>query len=466
MLAEEEKYTSTLFLSFCNGNYDLTLAPGQGGEEAYIQLAEKAQRYSLLDICTRELSFISEENFLEEGEAVNNITIYMPNDLEITVHTCVKGCRPYKNGTFVYNLSLSDLQWPVYHKLFSYIFEKKYPALKPANHFSKGEIYNLFERSGYLDLKSRQEMDLNFKKMLSILDKIGEITHIIKNLVYYENEKPLTIGSVLRIYDRTFLGHHLASLPEAKLNLKSKTDVYLGMLDFMSNHPYFHYYLTYFDDHLSWHDKMYKDFYKNINDDNKLYYDSMHFFECKIGFAGGERPEGYKCTAVERPEEFFAFCKESLPPIVIDCYHYNREHFSLLEVKQLYEILDLLTARRLWRICSDDRVAAYAVAETYTDGLNLYNLLDMCRIYPTNENIDLNPVLQALLPDASMFFRNFGKDRFNVLFRAGAQPVGNIKISGLHYHALAGRVIASREAAIEYRKLLNQFTIKLSKRKH
>jgi hypothetical protein len=466
MSADEEKYTSTLFLTFNNRNDDLTTAPRQEYEEAYIHIPEKAQRYRLLEICTRELSFISGENFLEEDLAIRNITVIIPNGLEFTVDARFKGCRPYTNGAYVCTLSLPDIQWPVYHGLFSYIFEKNYPALKPVNSFSKREIYNLFDKSGYLDLKSRQEMDSNFKKMLSILDRIGEKTHIIKNLVYYENEKALTIGSALRIYDRTFLGHHLASLPEAKLNLKSKTDVYLGLADFMSNHPYFQYYLTYFNDQLSWHNKMYKRFCRYINNENKFYHDSMHFFEYKIGIRGEERPDGYQCAALDRPDEFITFCQHSLPPIVINCYNYNGENFNLMEVKQLYEVLDLFMARRLWRICRNGRVEAYAVAEAYTDGLNLYNLLDMCRIYPASGNTDLNPVLQAVLPDAGRFFRNFGKDRFNVLFRADAQPCGSIEIPGMHYHALAGRVIVSQEAAVEYRKLLNQFTMKLSKRKH
>lgn len=467
MLAEEEKYLSNIFLTFCNGNSDLAPSSRREYEEAFIQLPGDSQRQPILEICTSELSFYCTGDLPEEGLEVRSITVFLPNGLEFNADARVKEIRPSGNGHFVCRLALSEIQWPVYRKLFSYIFEKNYPALKPVNSFPESQIYDLFHKSGYLNLKSRQEMDSNFKKMLHVLDRIGGKMHITTNLVYHDNDRALTIGSALRIYDRTFLGHHLASLPEAKMNLKSKMDVYLGLVDFMSNHPYFQYYLAYFDDHLSWHDKMYKRFYKFINDENKFYYDSMHFFECRSGGLRGEgRSQGFKCTALDSPEEFLDFCQAFLPPILVNCYHYRRDHFNLMEVRQLYEMLDLYTARRLWRISRDGRLEAYAVAETFTDGLNLYNLLDMCRVYPANESTDLNAVLRALLPGVAMFFRNFKKDRFNVFFGANGRAAEGINIPGLNYHALAGRVIVGREAAIEYRKLLNQLTARYAKRNH
>lgn len=64
-----------------------------------------------------------------------------------------------------------------------------------------------------------------------------------------------------------------------------------------------------------------------------------------------------------------------------------------------------------------------------------------------------------------MFYRNFSKEKFNVMFKATGQADNKVEVPGLHYHALAGRVIIHRDAGVEYRKLLNQMAIRHSSRR-
>jgi hypothetical protein len=426
----------------------------QDSEYPYINLSIDEKTYKLSNISTRGLCFVSEEVF-HKGQVIRNAVINIALGSPIHTDVCVKNRKGEKNGFYNYGVKFIDADWGVYHGLFKYIFMRSYPNLRSLNEFSLNEIYTLFEESGYMALKHKDEMEENFTNMTQVLNKVDEKPQLTINVVYYGDGKLLSGASLLRVYNGTFLGHQLASIPGARLYLKSKSDIYLGFCDFLLNHPYFRYYLAYFNAHSDWHAEMYKNVFEQINDKRKLILDTIQLFEYAIGCPGKFFLNNeYSTKCLNKPNEFFEFCNERAEPLIADSYGYNSKHFDLKEIKQTYEILGLYVSRRLWGIYKDEKAVAYAVAEAYPDGINLYNLIDMVRIYFIDEAPDIQSIINSLLPEVTQFFKKYKKKKFNLLFKASDNEVHNIKIEGLIYSHLLGRFIANREGASEYMKIL------------
>lgn len=425
-------------------------------EEAMVFFHGQPKGYKLLDISARGLSFASEDRCVREGELIRCVTVKVGNDIEVLVDASVRYCKRGDEQEYIYGLAFLDMDWMTNNKLFNYIFEKTYPNIRPMEDFSNDEIYKLYADSGYLDLKSRDEMDINFSNMMNILEKVRYKSQISTNVVYYKEGKLLTGASLMRIYDRTFLGHQLASVPEARFVLRTKTDIYMGFAEFMLNHPYGKYHLAYFEAASVWQNEMYRTIGEYINDKNKFYCDTVHYFECYVdSFKSTGADKNYRNETLYNPSEFIRYCQKTMEPLVAGCYAYNTEHFQLMEIKHAYEMVDMSIARRLWRITMHGTVVAYAVAEVFTDGLNLFNFLDMCRVYFTGEEVDIKQVLQALLPEVIMLFKKYKKKKINVFFKADDGVIGEVEtLPGVSYMCLTGRAFVNQEGMSEHKKLL------------
>ncbi len=411
--------------------------------------------FPLIDISTEGFSFLSDRKLWTRKEAVHNITVNLDDGMEIIVDGRVRFYRREKDGSYLYGLKVNVSEWFPRYDFFRYIARKTYPNVRWMEECERDDVLELYEKSGYFSLKPQEEMQRSIDCWKATCAKLRNKRQVSANLVYDGNGKLLTAASALRIYDKTFLGHQLASLPEARLNMKSKTDVYFVMSDFLIDHLYCDHYLTYFDTHNPWHREVYTKMGAFIDDENKFIFDEMEMFEYKAGRRKSlTAQKGYTVEVPDSPAEFLGYCKKSMKPVERDCYDYDEGSFSLRKITQVYEVLDLYVVRRLWSVKKKGKIVAYAVAETYSDGLNLFNLLDMCRVYFVDGEINRKEVLQALLPQVKVFFTKYGKERFYVTLKGNGQDVKSLEFSGFQHRHSAGRVMMSRPGMIEYRTVL------------
>ncbi len=424
-------------------------------EEAFLLFYGKKSRYRLVDISSDGLSFESEIRLFMEGQTVRNLTVYLPGGVKACIDAVVKYCRQDGSGKYILGVYFTSMEWMTRQVLFKYIFEKTYPYLKHLKEFSVEQLYKLYDEARYLSLKSGDENDTSFADMVKCLEGLKDKPVISSSLAYYKNGRLLTIGSAVRVYNRTFFGNRLVSVPGARLNLISKTDVYIGLVEFMLANPYFEYYFSYIVSDIPWHREMFKNAEKFIGDREKLLFDTLHFFECETEeLKVRASSNGYRCEVLEEHGDFINYCNKNLDALESGCYGYSYNSFGLSEIRELYDVLGYSVGRRLWAVYREGSVAAYIVAESYTEGLNLYNFNDGCRIYFTGEEIDANVVLDTAMPDVAMFFKKYGKSRFNIWFKSAGSLEENIKIEGIKYVGEAVRVMMNRHGSAEYKKLM------------
>ncbi len=407
------------------------------------------------DISINGLSFILTKKIFFEGQVLTNIKIMLPDDSKVFVDAEVKRLKEL-NGSFIYGIAFRQEGVLIYRKLFNYILSKSYSNIKSLDNCSPDEIINLYTASKQLDIQtSDSNYDNYFKNKLNQFNNLKDKHTIFSSIVQAKEDKLLNIGSLLRLYNRTFLGQQFISVPEAKSSTKAKSDIQIALADIMLNHPYFEYCLIYNETDVS-SKVQFEEINKFISDNSKMQSDEIEHFVCDLeNYDDLNLSDDYYVVLADNPDSFLDYCKKALSQLEMDCYDYiDKVSFSLEKIKIVYESLGLFVVRRFWKIYRGSTLVAYAVAEAFSDGVSVSNFNDTCRLYFIDDLIDLELTLSVILPELKCFFERYEKRTFNLCFNK-TQGQYTIHIDGLDYKGTVQRVIMNIEGLSQFKKLLS-----------
>lgn len=425
-------------------------------EEALIIPNRGFKAYRLIDISSRGLAFETQYESYSVGQVLRENIIKIGSLQEVLLDGEIRHCIRKIDGSCIYGLSFLNVEWETLCNLYKYIMAKVYPQLKPIGDIPEVEMNNLLETTQYNNKKTSDVIDSLPKEKVQFIRDILNKPQIFSGFVYYKNLKPVTMSSVLRIYERTFMGQQIIAAPETRIIPNAGIQVYLGLANFMLNNPYFDYYVKYITNDLTWHQEIFEDIGAIINSTEKFIFDKLQLFECNTKeVESSNTVTDYSIEALDSPDEFIGYCQQALNPLINNCYSYNKEQFDLKEIGQVFETVGSFVKRKLWKISAEKRTIAYAVAEAYSEGLNFYNI-DLCRLYFTSDEIEIKPVLQVLLPKVRSFYGRYKKEKISILLKAQVQAAKDIKLPGLEYKFETGRVIMNREGMAEYKILLGE----------
>jgi len=420
-------------------------------EELYIIL-DNGTKCEIKNINTSGVSFYGNEISLNVEDTIRNICIVFNGD-SVCMDATIRYIIPADNNRFIYGTQFKNMDWFSNYSLYSYILKKTYPKVKELTDFTKETIYELYNKSGYFDLKPQEEMRASFNNMYKLMNKIKVYPQIISNPAFYHNNQIYMGASVLRIYNNTFLAQHLAAIPQARLFPTAKTSIYLSINDYLLCNPHFKYYLTYFDANNKWHNKMYQSIGKFIDDDTKFLYDTLDYFKCDLEKYNQKKKNKYQSHMLTNFTEFIWYANNNLPKLYVQTHGYTMDDFKLDKVRQLYEMAGIYTRRQLIKITNNNNLIAYGIIEVYSEGLNLYNVLDMLRLYIVDENCDINEVFSSAINECKYFFKKYKKKQFNIFIKHICDTKELINIKGVSYDFLVGTVMANRMGSIEYKNL-------------
>lgn len=409
--------------------------------------------HDVKDITTSGVAFYSDKLIYGIDSRIRNMEILLDGDA-VCLDADVRYIIQADDGNYFYGTEFTNNGWFSHYSLFEYIFKQTYPDMKQIFDFSKEDIYMLYENSGYFGLKDRSEIDVSFEYMYTNLKEVVKYPQLTSNPVFVHNKKMYMGASVLRVYNRTFIAQHLASLPESRLLPGSKHSIYLGISDYLICNPYFEYYLTYFIARNRWHSRMYGNIGGYIDDDTKYLCDTLESFQIFFNEFNHTGFEGYEAITLDDNSEFAEFAEKNIPFLIRKTMAYGKENIELDEIKQIYGLIGLYLDRRIIKITKNDKTMAYAVCEAYSSGLNLFDLLDTIHIYPVEVDVDLNPVMDSLMQEARYFFDQYNKKAAYIFIRPDSCDKDAVNIKGIRYYDLLGRGIASKGGIIEYKNLL------------
>ncbi|MBN2851495.1 MAG: hypothetical protein JXQ23_02025 [Clostridia bacterium] len=425
-------------------------------EDMYILLNDGSQ-CEVKDINTAGVSFYSESLNLDIDDNIRNLCIIFEQS-QVCIDARIKYIIPSSGSQLLYGTEFDDIDWFSNYSLFKYIFRKTYPDICEITDFSRETIYQLYEESDYFKLKPRKEIEISFNDMIETMNKIKIYPHIISNPVFYHQDKIYMGASALRIYNNTFLAQHLAAIPQSRLFPSSKTSVYLAINDYLLCNPYFKYYLTYFDATNKWHNKMYQSIGNYIDDENKFLYETIDYFECYYDSYDASSKSYLKCKVLKNYDEFISYANANLPGLYCAAHGYNHLDFEIKEMKQIYAMAGIYAQRQVFKITDKEKTVAYGVVELYSKGLNLYNVLDMIRLYIVDRSYDFNKIFIAAINECKFFFEKYQKSKFNIFVKLSENERNSISIKGVKYDFLVGSVMADRNGSVEYKNLFLNMT--------
>jgi hypothetical protein len=162
----------------------------------------------------------------------------------------------------------------------------------------------------------------------------------------------------------------------------------------------------------------------------------------------------YTAVTMDDPSEFIKFAKNDIPYLIRSTYGYDETNIGLDEIKQVYELIGLYVERCIIKVSKDGKPIAYAVCESYTPGLNMYNILDLSKIYLADKDADLNALMSAVMLEAYPFYDKFEKTKMNIFINIKHEDIYKVDVPGVEYQLIAGRGIVDRSGVIEYKNLL------------
>jgi len=422
-------------------------------EETLLVKMPDGSLHDVKDITTSGVAFYSEQLDYKIGDRIRNMQILLKYDF-VCLDADVKYIIEADNGNFFYGTEFTNKDWFSHYSLFHYIFENTYPDIHQIFEFPKEEIYMLYDKSNYFQLEGGDHVETSFNNMYKVMGRINQYPQITTNPVFVHNSKMYLAASALRIYNRTFIAQHLAAIPESRLFPTSKSSIYLGLSDYLICNPYYKYYLTYFDAREKWHNRMYGSIAGYINDDRKYLYDTTEFFKGTFTNFIPLSDNTYTASTMDDPTEFIDYAQMEIPYLIRSTYGYDKANINLEEIKQVYELIGLYVARCIIKIEENGRTIAYTVCESYTPGLNMFNILDLSKIYLVDKEADLNAVISAFMEEVFPFYDRFEKNRVNIFISIDHDDVEKVNLPGIKYQLIAGRGIVDRSGVIEYKNLL------------
>jgi c-di-GMP-binding flagellar brake protein YcgR len=224
----------------------------------------EAMRKPIHDINEKGFSIIVDrgEFVFPVGTSLHEMEIELPNkDTMKTFGRLVhiqswQDENSYKCGITFFEKDKQKLK-----EISDFVFFKRFPLCFPIEKKHYAGIWNLFDKSGYLDEKSRESFELVREDSNPTWEKMDKSKgEIARNIATTDGEKITGSMHLSRIYRDTFLLHHFCIYPGYQRTVT--TSVYGGMIDQLLESGA-KYIACYYNADKAWNDKNYGEFIKN-----------------------------------------------------------------------------------------------------------------------------------------------------------------------------------------------------------
>ncbi|MFH1263745.1 MAG: PilZ domain-containing protein [Pseudomonadota bacterium] len=337
------------------------------------------------------------------------------------------------------------------------ILEARYPTLsftyQEADH---KQIWDLFDRSGYLDLKNRG----SFTHLIDVTKGTWEAlkqagTKLSKRALICHDGTIVGHLQMDRVYPKTWCVHHLAIDP--KVSKLVGRELYSMTTDVLSGEGA-EYFLSITDSEKSWNQRNYFDFVKTYRFPNHQELKLFQFFEASTTDTNfTETNETIVVTEATRwdLQRVVRFCELCRSPL-------ERGAFSLV-AESVLDLSDLnaemrpfgLERNRTFLVARvNGEFAGFCRAESESSGVNVFGLFDLV-------HVDILPkyagqsceITRELLRGCVNHYRALGKDKFLVLIEGDKKD--EYVNWGLSFISVSARWISRCVAARRYHAFAN-----------
>ncbi len=312
-----------------------------------------------------------------------------------------------------------DLPVQVEKRISEYIFQRSNPHIVQVAVEKIENVWQLFLKSGFLYPgkaayleRIKKEVDETWEKLLS-----GE-ADFFKQIAFREGGQELGTASAVLAYEDCWLFQHLAATGHP-VKLVPKY-VILGLAQFLMEHREIRYLITYFRRENSFPWKIYSGFLEVYPLEEQLKFTRHQFLtrdldrdmpeqrplELPVRF----RAEGIVIErAADADYEIVENClRRELHPLLIRSRSLQRNTFELPGISAAYRARGLVRERFCLVARDRGELAAFALVENASLGVNLSGLLNTFSVWSVRRDSRAQEVRRKLIEIVAQFYRSLG----------------------------------------------------------
>jgi c-di-GMP-binding flagellar brake protein YcgR len=232
--------------------------------------------------------------------------------------------------------------------------------------------------------------------------------------------RPVGMVAASLVYPRSWAFHQLArdatgDSPEGQAPLGQALELMSGILSRLKIATDFTYFLIYIEREKRFNERLYVDFAERYFDKDKLEITPMEVFRRATDQPLPERPHDGIEVVAANPDlltEMAAFLADSTSQLARGALALNEEQIDLQDFTTKCARRDYERRREIYFALIDGRPCAALVAETGGEGVNIFGLVNSCRIFSLSDTGFDDGVQRALLHQAMAHYRDRGKRHF------------------------------------------------------
>lgn len=345
----------------------------------------------------------------EEAQPVGSVEVR-----SLTLRADDNGGQGKTCGVEFFDLAPQTEKW-----ISGYIFKKSNPHIVQLAVEKIENLWQLFAKSGFLYpskaaylKKIKAEVNETWKTLLS------EEVEFFKQIVFREGEEELGTASAVLAYENSWLFQHLATTGHpVKLIPKY---VILGLAQFLMEHREIKYLITYFRKENSFPRKIYSGFLETYPLEEQLRFTKYNFLSLGLGARGRGRTEiefpvrlrsrGILIEhAAESDREIVENCfRKACHPLLIRSRSLHGDSLELPETSGMYKSKGLVRERFCLVAREGGELAAFALLENASPGINLSGLLNTFSVWSVRSDAGIQDIRRSLIEVVLRFYRSLG----------------------------------------------------------
>lgn len=314
--------------------------------------------------------------------------------------------------------------------------------------------WRLFERCGYFSLSNKSPADFAHlqRAYLTTSQVIGQAEHLLKQVVWgAQGDAELTAAATMaKVYAGTWIGIHMAKdkgdAPDGTPSRQVLRELNALVFECIQTDPELKWFFTSIQDKRVWTRSAFHDFPQTLSTEDEAAQVRFRALEFGVDAPWFDQTGPQGCLREATDQDLDALCSH-----ISDTRSYvYREALDLVRDR-----IDMATNVEQWRRVALERerktwVAgnnptnpdAAAVVERAADGVHLFGLFDLVRLYDLSGNGQ--PCFSRLLAQAADYFAASGKARFVCYLEKGIELDPSVEALGTDLGEADMCIIAAR----------------------
>lgn len=381
-----------------------------------------------------------EKDFLFPGGFLSDVSIKLPEHLLSAAGT-IRSVHKHE-GQLVYGFEISRFSnekdrdnW------MRFAFLATHEQLKIGGYKDRSTYWAVLEASGYINNEVTLPLRSVIKKSyMREWDKHAENPRICHNLLFLKKQKAIGAVSMNLLYPKTSLGHHMS------VDIRFRKSFYrigrelISGLHFVFQHLMpTKYFISYFYADKTYNDLMFRRFLHRYPNKEDYIYDRYNLYKCllstkRVNRLMPSRELEIKSGDTRLLKTLSHHLKKNLSQIEFEAFSFNKDEITLDTFSNQCLSSGYERKRQIFFAVDGEIPIAALIAETGSEGVNTFNLLNCCWVVFLISDVRQNQyVLEQLMTQAIDFYHKEKKAEFIFLDKYDSMPKKHLEKYGIKY---------------------------------